>query len=69
MLFEASYEYQPVAIFERLWVVIDAPALVADRLSNKASDWNLFRELLTLSKQCAASRFYRLASTFVPGDL
>ena len=35
-LFGVSCEYQSVALVVRLWPVIDAPALVADRLTNLA---------------------------------
>jgi uncharacterized membrane protein YfhO len=49
--------------------VIDALALFAIHLFDLASVWNLVRELLTLSKQCMASRSSRLAVAFVHGDL
>jgi hypothetical protein len=38
-------------------------------LTWQVSVWNVVRELLTLSKQCVASRSSRLATTFVCGDL
>jgi hypothetical protein len=49
--------------------VIDTPALFAGHLCDLASVWNVVRELLTLSKQCLASRASRLAPTFVRGVL
>ena len=47
--------------------MIDALALFASHLFDLASVWNVVRELLTLSKQCMASRSSRLAPTFVHG--
>ena len=49
--------------------MIDASALFACHLLDFASVWNVVRELLTISKQCMASRSSRLAPIFVPGDL
>ena len=50
--------------------MIDAPALFANQLFDDfTSVWNVVRELLTLSKQCLASRSSRVAPTFVRGDL
>ena len=49
--------------------MIDAPASFAGHLFDLASVWNVDRELLTLSKQCMASRSPQIAATFVPGDL
>ena len=56
-------------LVDRLWPVIDAPAIFASHLFDLASVWNVARELLALSKQCMASRYFRQAPTFVPGDL
>ncbi len=56
-------------LVNRLWPVIDAPALFAIHLFDLASVWNVVWELLTLSKQYMASRSSRLAPTFVLGDL
>ena len=47
--------------------MIDTPALFASHLFDLANVWNVVRELLTLSKQCLASRCSRLAPTFVRG--
>ena len=52
-----------------MWPVIDALALFVNHLFDLESVWNIVRELLTLSKQCMASRSPRLAPTFVPGNL
>ena len=52
-----------------MWPVIDAPAPFASHLFDLASVWNVVRELLTLSKQCMASRSPRLAPTVVLGNL
>ena len=49
--------------------MIDAPALLTNHLFDLASVWNVVRELLTLSKQCMASRSFGLAPPFVLGDL
>ena len=56
-------------LVDRLWPVINAPAIFANHLFILANVWNVFRELLSLSKQCTASRSSRLAATFVIGDL
>jgi hypothetical protein len=55
-------------LVNRLWLVIDAPALLANHLFELASVWNIVREL-TLSKQCLTSRSSRRAAAFVLGDL
>ena len=68
-LFLVSYEYQSSALIDRLWLVIDAVDLVANSLFDFASVWNVFRELLTRSKHCMASRYFRLPLTFVHEDL
>ena len=47
----------------------EAPSLDANHLFELASVWNVVRELQILSTQCLASRSYRLALLFVPGDL
>ena len=49
--------------------MIDAPVLFANHLFDLASVWNVVRELITISKQCMASRSSRLAAAFVLGDL
>jgi hypothetical protein len=56
-------------LIDRLWPVIDSPALVANNLFDFASVWNVVRKLLTLSKQCLAFGCSRLALTFVSSDL
>ena len=49
--------------------MIDAPAPFPSQWFELTSVWNVVRELLTLSKQCMASRSLRLAPTFVHGNL
>ena len=49
--------------------MIDAPVLFASHLFDLVNVRNVVQELLTLSKQCMASRSSRLAPTFVRGDL
>jgi hypothetical protein len=47
-----------------LWQVFNAPALVADHLSNLANFWNDVRESLTLSKQRMMFSFFSASHYF-----
>jgi hypothetical protein len=47
-LFVVSYAYLRAALIDRLWPVIDAPALDPNHLFDLISVWNVVRELQTM---------------------